>query len=251
MNPTKLFSISRFFTLLKLELYRSRKAVLITFVITFGLLFTGLILETILGYKNVFESHPSSYAFALMMGGFILSSLTFNDLSNTLRRQNYLILPASTLEKYLSMWLLTCICWIIIFTLTYIVYALIANAIGHHLFRNMTYLAFVPFSRVPVGAIKFYIVLQGIFMIAAVHFRGFVFPKTILTLLLFGMVCGIIFYCIMTGLFHSDSEILAEYKPPKGTAVYQLWQAIIWLFWWVLAPLSWVITYIGLKEEEV
>jgi len=55
----------------------------------------------------------------------------------------------------------------------------------------------------------------------------------------------------VAGLFHSDSEILAEYKPPKGTAVYQLWQVIIWLFWWVLPPLCWVITYLGLKEQEV
>jgi hypothetical protein len=231
--------------------YRSRKAILMTFVITFGLLFTGLILETVFGYKKVFESHPSSYAFALLVGGFILSSLTFNDLGNSLRRYNYLILPASTLEKFLSMWFLTCICWIVVFTITFIVYSLIANTIGHLLFRNMTYLAFVPLGRVPLGAIKFYIVLQGIFLIGAVNFRGYVFPKTILTLLLFGLVCGIIFYCVMTGLFHSDSEILAEYKPPKGTAGYQLWQVIIWLFWWVLPPLCWVITYLGLKEQEV
>jgi hypothetical protein len=222
-----------------------------TGVIAFGLLFVGLLLESIFGYEKVIETHPGSFAFTLITGGFILSSLTFNDLSNPLKRYDYLTLPASTLEKFISMWFLTCVCWVVVFTFAYIVYSLIANAIGHLLFRNMTYLAFDPLGKIPLSAIKYYIVLQGIFLIGAVHFKGYVFPKTIFALLLFGLVCGIIFYFTMSDLFQFDGEYISEYSSMKGTTLYQVWLVIQWLFWWMLAPLCWVITYLGLKEQEV
>jgi hypothetical protein len=251
MNLTKYFEPSRIWLLLKMELFRSRKGILITVVITFGLLFAGFLLESIFGYNKVFDSHPGSYAFTLLTGGFILSSLAFNDLSNPLKRYNYLTLPASTLEKFISMWFLTCVCWIVMFTIAFIFYSLTANAMGHLLFSNKTYLSFDPLGRVPIDAIKYYIVLQGIFLIGAVHFKGYVLPKTIFTLLLFGMVCGFIFYFSMSDLFHFDGEYISEYSLMKGTPLYQVWLFMQWMFWWVLAPLCWVITYIGLKEQEV
>jgi hypothetical protein len=242
MNLTKYFEPSRFLLLLKMELFSSRKGILITFVVIFGLLFTGFILGSVFSYEKVFDSHPGSYAFTLITGGFILSSLGFTDLSNPLRRYNYLTLPASTLEKFTSMWFLTCVCWIIIFTLAFIIYTLSANAIGHLFFSNKTYFAFNPFGKIPISAIKYYIVLQGIFLIGAVHFKA---------LLLFGMVCGIIFYLSMSDLFHYNGEYISDYSSLKETMLYQVWLVIQWMFWRVLAPLCWVITYIGLKEQEV
>jgi hypothetical protein len=137
------------------------------------------------------------------------------------------------------------------FTLVFIVYTVTANALGHLLFNNITYLAFEPLGKIPLKAVGFYMVLQGIFLVGAVHFRGYVFPKTIFTLLLFGMVCGIIFYLIMANMFHSDITCTPECNPMKDKTLYQIWMVVQWLFRWVMAPLCWVITYIGLKEQEV
>lgn len=251
MNLRNHINCSRIGLLLKLELCRSKKGILITFVTAFGLLFTGFILESIFGYDKIYASHAGNYVFTLLVGGFILSSLAFGDLSNHLKRYNYLTLPASAFEKFISMWFLTCICWILLFTLVYIVYALTANAAGHLFFSNKVYLAFDPFGKTPLEAIKYYTVLQGIFLIGAVHFKGYVFPKTIFTLLLLGMTCGIIFYFSMADLFRFDSDLITQYSEMKGTPLAQFWQVIQWFFWWILAPLCWVITYFGLKEQEV
>lgn len=251
MNLSDCFEPSRFWLLLKMELFRSRKGFLITFVVTFGLLFTGFILENIFSSSKVFDSHAGNYTFFLLTGGFILSSLAFNDLSNPLRRYNYLMLPGSTFEKFMSMWLLTCAGWIIMFTITYIVYSLIANSIGHLIFKNMTFLAFEPFAKVTINGVRYYIVFQAVFLVGAVHFRGYVFPKTIFTLLLFGMACGIIFYLIMADLIHSGMECPVENNPLQEGILLQIWHVVQWLVKWALAPLSWVITYIGLKEQEV
>jgi len=251
MNLSNYFEPSRFWLLLKMELFRSRKGFLLTFVITFGLLFTGFILENIFGTSRVFDSHQAGYSFFLLTGGFILSSLAFNDLSNPLRRCYYLTLPASTFEKFVSMWLLTCVFWIIMFTLTFIIYALMANSIGHLIFRKITFLAFEPLAATPINSIKYYIIFQVVFMVGAVHFRGYVFPKTIFALLLFGMVCGIIFYVIMADLIHSSDECPAGFNPLKEGTLLQIWHIARWLVWWVMAPLGWVITYAGLQDQEV
>src|SRR3972149_8760573 len=82
MNLSNYIEPSRFWLLLKMELFRSRKGFLLTFVVTFGLLFTGFVLENIFGTDKVYDSHHANYAFFLLIGGFILSSLAFNDLSN-------------------------------------------------------------------------------------------------------------------------------------------------------------------------
>ncbi len=251
MKLSRYFEPSRFWLLLKMEIFRSRKGYLITFVVTFGLLFTGFILENLFGSREVFESHAAGYTFFLLAGGFILSSLSFHDLGNPLKRYHYLALPASTLEKFLSMWFLTCIGWIVMFTLTFIIYALMANSIGHMFFRNTTFMAFEPLAEGSLNAIRFYVVFQVIFLVGAVHFRSYVFPKTIFTLMLFAMLCGIIFYIIMADIIHSDIECTAACNPLQDKTLMQFWTVVQWLVMWLMAPLGWIITFIGLREQEV
>jgi hypothetical protein len=91
--------------------------------------------------------------------------------------------------------------------------------------------------------------LHGIFLAGAAHFKGYPFPKTLLTLVLFCALCGLITYLIMKDMF--DFECTSESNPLVGMPVYSIWLAAEWLFWWILAPLCWVVTYMGLKEQEV
>jgi hypothetical protein len=251
MNLSNYFEPSRFWLLLKMELFRSRKGLLITFVVTFGLLFSGFILENIFSSSKVFDSHAGSYTFFLLIGGFILSSLAFSDLGNQLRRYSYLTLPVSTFEKFLSMWLLTCIGWILMFTINFIIYALIANSAGHFFFRNVTFQAFDPFEITTVIAMGYYIIFQAIFLVGAVHFRGYVFPKTIFVVMLFGMICGLIFYLIMADIIHTADQCPPGYNPFREKSLKQFWHTVSSFGIWLLAPLCWVITYMGLKEQEV
>jgi len=251
MNLLNYFEPSRFWFLLKMELFRSRKAFLITFVVTFGLLFTGFILENIFSSSKVFDAHSSSFGFFLLTGGFILSSLAFSDLGDPLKRYSYLTLPASTFEKFMSMWLLTCICWILMFTITFIIYTLLANSVGHFLFRNVTFRAFDPLDKTTLMTMGYYIIFQAIFLVGAVHFRGFVFPKTIFVLMILGMICGLIFYLLMADIIHTADQCPPGYNPFEEKSLQQFLQSISRFGMWILAPLCWVITYMGLKEQEV
>lgn len=249
MNLTNYFDISRFWLLLKMELFKSRKAIVMTSVITFGLLLVSTLSDPL--FEDGKIEQLNNYASALMVSGFILSSLAFNDLGNDLRRFNYLTLPVSTLERFISMWLLTCIGWLVAFTVAYSVYTWIEIPIARLVYNQMTFETFDPISGATFNIMKYYFVLQGIFLVGAAHFKGYVFPKTLFTLLLFGAICGGVIYLFIAGLLDANTECLSDVNSLEGTAVYSVWLVAKAVFWWLLAPLCWVITFFGLKEKEV
>jgi hypothetical protein len=237
---------------MKMEIFRSLKGILLTFALVFGLLFVmGFVMTIVFDADLSVYSHAGTFAFSLMAGGFILSSLAFNDLSHTLKRYRYLTLPASGFEKFLSMWLLTSLGWVLAFTLAYFIYAVFVNALGSVIFRSISFMPFDPFGHISVQAAKYYFVLQGIFLAGATTFKGYVFPKTMLSLVLFALVCGLVFYLAMHGMFKLDEDYFLKGNTLVKMPVYRFWQLAVWFFWWVLAPLSWVIGYMGLKEKEV
>ncbi len=252
MHLKNYFELSRFWLLLKMELFKSRKGLLMTFVIIFGLLFfVGLLFDCVVEQKKIFEAHPMNYAFTLMVGGFILSSLAFNDLSDTLKRYHYLTLPASTFEKFICMWLLTSVGWVTVFTITYTIYTLLANAIGSVLFSGMTFLVFNPFGNFSVNTMKSYLVLHGIFLVGAAYFKGYVFPKTLLVLILFFTVGGILAYFIMGDEFFNHDCGSGECAVLHEVISHDISVVLQWIFWWMLAPVCWINTYLGLKDQEV
>ena len=252
MKTKNFFDFSRFWLLLKLELFKSRKGVFMTFLITFGLLFfMGMLLGIVTEPDLKSFDHTESYTYALLLGGFILSSLAYSDLGSSLRRYTFLNLPVSTFERFLSMWILTSIVWIVAFTLTYTVYTWVANYIGQLLFSQVTFHAFDPLSEIAITTMKYYFVLQGIFLVGAAHFRGYVFPKTVSVLIVLALVCGTMVYFMLREPFLSEHECVGtECELVDVIGEQPVWAVIKWLFWWVLAPMSWLITYLGLREQE-
>jgi hypothetical protein len=235
-----------------MELFRSRKGLLLIFVISFGLLFFGgLLLDCAIEKKNIFDGHPSNYVFNLMIGGFILSSLAFNDLSDRLKRYHYFTLPASTFEKFICMWLLTSLGWITVFTISYTIYTLIANAIGAVLFSDMKFLPFNPLAISSLNTMKFYFVLHGIFLVGAAYFKGYVFPKTLFALILFFAMGSILAYFIMGDEFLNHDCGVGECAVINEMISHNMSVFLQWIFWWALAPVCWINTYWGLKEQEV
>lgn len=252
MNLKNYFDLSRFWLLLKMELFRSRKGLLMTLVIIFGLLFFGSFLFVCAVEKRkIFDEHGSNYIFHLMVGGFVLSSLAFNDLSNTLKRYHYLTLPASTFEKFFCMWLLTSVGWIALFTITYTFYTLMANAIGAVLFSQMKFVPFDPLGNSTLQIMRAYLVLQSLFLVGAAYFKGYVFPKTLFAAVLFFTVGATLGYFIMGEEFFNHDCGTGECAVLNEVVSHNISLALQWTFWWVLAPVCWLNTYLGLKEQEV
>jgi hypothetical protein len=247
------FDPKRFWLLLKLEFTRNCRGIAMLFFITFGLLFfVGFMLSLMVeGSIKTFEHH-TDYTSSLLIGGFILTSLAFHDLGNPLKRSGYFTLPVSAFEKFLCMWLLTSLGWIVLFTIAYSFYALAANPIGEMVFRNVKFESFNPLGDSALSAMKYYFVLQGVFLVGAAHFRGYAFAKTVFVLLVFVMFFVIVFYFTLLDVFMTEHDCTGydcELLPEIGNQ--PIWRVLMIFFWWILAPLCWVIGYLGIKEQEV
>lgn len=252
MELRNFFVLSRFWWLLRLELFRSRKAIGMILVITLGMLILlGLLLDIIVSQIRLVYDHHENYAASMMIGGFILSSLAFTDLGNSLKRSNYLTLPASTFEKFLSMWLLTSVGWIVLYTITFWLYTVIVNPMASLVFHNIKFQPFEPLGNFSITVIRYYFVLQGIFLVAAAHFRGYVFPKTVFVFVLFALVTSILAYFVMRDTFMVDHECTENCEVLTAIEEHMGWLIAKWFFWWTLAPLCWIVTFLGLKEQEV
>ncbi|MFY0690200.1 MAG: hypothetical protein JXQ90_23705 [Cyclobacteriaceae bacterium] len=246
------FDIKRFWKLIQLEVFRNRRGIIMAMVICFGFMFSmGIILENLVESIKIYDSFPTGYAFSLMIVGFVLTSMAFPDLSTTLKRHGYLTLPVSTLERFLSMWLLTTFGWIVIYTIEYYAYTIIASQIGSILFRHVTFIAFDPFSPFVLQVIMYYIIIQSIFLVGATQFKGYVFPKTLFTIILFSGLCGLIMYYTSKEFSNVDEGLFDGGMAFEGMPSWNFWLFAKTFFYWLLAPLCWIISYLGLKDMEI
>ncbi|HAS46785.1 MAG TPA: hypothetical protein DCS93_40245 [Microscillaceae bacterium] len=245
----KYFDFSRFWLLLKTEMLKGRRAILMTLTIILGIMTVGTFTEPVMDDNKII--HAENFAYGLFIGGFILSSLAFSSLSSSLKSYQYLTLPASTFEKFLSMWLLTCIGWMVVYTLAYSICAPLINLIGQLASNSVVIVPYHPLGGFIVTTLKFYFVLQGVFLVGAVHLKGYVLPKTLFVLVLYGVLCMLIFYLFLGDMVNSEVEQTLNDIDFSITTLHILWSVLEWVFWWLFAPLCWIITFLGLKEKEV
>ncbi len=246
------FSLRRFWSLLKLAYYKNRKVLLMVLGMTFGVLFfLSMLLSVFLDRPAVYD-HTESYVFALLTGGFIVSSLAFSDSDRQLRRIGFLMLPVSKLERLMCAWLLTCIGWLVAFSVGFILYLVIANPVGQALFPGTTFRAFNPFGASAWMTIRVYIVLQSLFLLGAAGFRGYVFPKMLVVLIALMTIVGFAMYFVLKKEFLADHycTVEGECELVDAFAAHPVWNVAQWLFWLALAPLAWVMTYWELKDQE-
>lgn len=250
MNINKYFEPTRFWLLLQLEFHRNKRVICITILTTLGSLFLAALLSNIIegGQDNV--GHVTNYCLAIGIGGFVITSMAFSDLAHTTRRNGYLTLPASIFEKLLSVWMLTCVVWSVMLIVLYVPYTWCVAQLTDTLFKSRAQFDFNPFNEELLGALRGYIILQGIYLIGAIQFRGYAFAKTSLTILIFMAVCGLIFYWIMADVLPFDEVCVSQMGTMEASMVYKFWLALGWLYYWAFAPLCWWIAYLSLKEQE-
>src|ERR1035437_2385025 len=147
MNSNKFFSFSRFYQLLRNDILLNYKKYLLTIV-------GGFILGFILMYMYMpnrfygdtnFKFDASRYfdLFIMCLGGlgaFVGSA--FSELSSKIKMSNYLLMPASTLEKFLRQFVVRAVVGTVIFLFIFWVDTHIARiAVLSHMKNNLGQLA--------------------------------------------------------------------------------------------------------------
>jgi len=188
MEANQYFSLPRFWQLLQREFAQNKKIIfLIAAVIVLVIVFNGLGWA----YNREYEFNEFAYPFYLLVSGFVLTSLSFTDMNRSDNKLFYLTLPSSTLEKFISRWLITGPGFAILFTLLYWFATSVALSLGITIF-DFNIGAFNFFAYEHPLIFQVYLAVQTLFLLGAVYFRKFAIFKTALSTVLFAASLAII-----------------------------------------------------------
>jgi hypothetical protein len=204
------------------------------------------------GYFNVSALVTTGQTF-IFVGGFILTSMAYNEIHTPARSQFYLTLPATTAEKLFSSWFITSIVYVIVTNLVLWFVLLLSNSIAHLAWAT-PWDIYNPFAPTYTQLMAIYMATQSVFFLGALYFRKNNFMKTILSLFVISMIINVITVVFAYLIFgtpgiHTDMEAM---DPGFGYSFMTTLPKIMkGLFYGVLAPFCLVVSYFTLKEREV
>jgi hypothetical protein len=264
MNMNAFFNPKRFWLLIKKDVYTQYK----TYLIGLGAIFCILIvinIASIASYKY-WNFNLVFYPLTLFIGGFIFTSLCFNELYQEQSRISYVMLPASVFEKFVSKLVITSIGYVIVSLIIYFLFSVIVFFFNSLIF-GIAHRIFNPFHPVIWVCVRVYLITQALFLFGAVCFRKNTLVKTILSLFglafvytIFVSAVIVIMYCVFSvnGHIYFSFELFTE-AGPRGVAYPSIIKTITillaynirLLFWFAFAPFLWIITFYRLIEIEV
>lgn len=262
MKITGFFNPMRIWYLLKRDFFVRWK----DYAITIGA-FCGLFLiSMVIGTKtDGLEPgmHYGCIGFILFIYGFIFTSTAFREAHKKLLIHNWLMLPASTLEKFISKLLISSVGFAVASVAVYWIYTLIARLVIE-VFLGAYLPAFNPFDAIVWQMVGHYLILQSIFLLGAVWFRNSNFIKTIVAVVLFSIIISFLsslvawivfndyFWTLVRGDFNFNIDFSAGFDMARlegfgsGAAVL-----IKTIYFGLLAPVCWFGSWLKLRELEV
>jgi hypothetical protein len=189
----------------------------------------------------------------MYIGGYIFTSIGFNELHSPHKAYQYLTLPATTLEKLASVWLLTTIVYVFASLVLLVILAILCNLFA--LFVGSSATSYGELMHYPIHNIVWvFLVTQSVFLLGSCYFRKNNFLKTILALFIVGFVLGV--YATINGYIFFGSEfhsfdgnqmngVMTEFMEETFPGIMKF------LFNYLLAPFFYVVSYFVLKERQV
>ncbi len=250
----------RLFSVLVRDLEEDRKA-LTTYAITILAIISALALIQAFSFR--FTSQPNEgiydglYFGFLFLGGMIFTSLSFSDdLYNRIRNHQFLMLPASPLEKLLSRALISAVIYPVTLTLLFTLASLALEPLLYLLFREPMNL-FNPFSRDYVVSYFHYISVTSVFFLGSIYFRKTHFFKTILAslVILFSLsLVGTVLARLFFFDYFSGWELSHEFQysfVARGSWPVGSYRAVGNIIYFVLLPLfSYTVAYFRIQEVQ-
>jgi hypothetical protein len=172
-----------------------------------------------------------------------LTSVAFKELHNPELAYQYLTLPCSNFERFLSKLLLTSVVYAIALLALYAGFVVLHHALSLVSLNNHYELldAFVGLSWQSIAK---YIILDAVVLLGAAFFKRHVIIKTLLSV-----------FCITTVFSIATGSLSLHLYPFWVPAVLQhadaLSQLVFYSFWIALAPFCWLVTYQRIRECEI
>ncbi|KYG82302.1 hypothetical protein [Roseivirga echinicomitans] len=241
-------SLQRLSSLVKLTLHLNLKRMLYTACIGLGfaILFIVIYWNMDVYYNDmVFSRHEYLFVLSLYISGFIFTGSCFIRFRSKQGTIDYLMLPASNTEKFISEFLLATLVYPLFFLLSYWLFSVIVNGV----LNNISQAFFMPFSFniAPYGLdFMVYFFIQTIFLFGAACFQKIPLMKIVLWALLVAAIIALLFYTAWLNFDYSKgTDELAMNKIFYSSLVYN------WHFLTIPVGLVfWLLAFLKLKEKE-
>jgi len=187
----------------------------------------------------------------LLLGGAVFTSTVMWEFGSSPKRLQYLTIPASHLEKYLSRWVYSLIIYPMFVAIVVYIVSKLFGITWSNEDKEMQRLLF-----------KIYYVGHAVILMFAIWFNRFVLPKTFLSIFAVSTVFAIIMTLIGMivfpelvnkngfGLSMNESISIEPNEWFKNFAEHTLFPTLQFVFWWVIPPFFWVVGYFKMTEKE-
>jgi hypothetical protein len=181
----------------------------------------GLTVLIYLGKFNAGQSenlpvHVVLFPIYLLATGLLFTSMSFQDMHHPLERYQYLMLPCSNIERFLSRYLLTGPLFLLYVMATFTAMDWVANQVTE-MWKDAQAPLFSPFSAESLQIARIYLLLHIAMLTGAICSRSYALLKTALSVLLLIMGLGVVSY-IATRIFYWDAFSWTSWAPSGASA---------------------------------
>jgi hypothetical protein len=188
------------------------------------------------------------------LGGYVFSSSVFSELNSPQRSIHGLTLPVSKLERLVNGWSMSALVYPALAVIGMLFISLITLLV--HGQQSVSNIVLVIFSRSTLNLIGIYIITQSVFLFGAIYFRKHNFFKTVGSLILVQIVFQVIAVITLFALFGTtgpnfevgEATLSPGFEKFLTTTFFEI---IKFVFYYILAPFFWLLTWFGIKEREV
>lgn len=238
-----------------------------------------LLIMLLLNLSDNFRVQPAMgrliplYFIGMFMTGFIFTSLSFSELANKPQGIDYLLFPASQLEKYLSTLLVTTIGFQLIYHFAfYLAYlgidAIVVSHSGQHMKNDLG----DAFSDGPL--VYFYYAWffgQAVMLLGAIYFQKYTLIKTVFLFTIFLLCLYFLNMLFSYGFFGSRmvgwnahfpfvginvmlGEHPSEYAPQTHKFLMlpsSVGDGLLFFAKYLVTPMLWTLGYLRLRDKEM
>lgn len=271
MQPNNVFNVRRMQLYLQKHFTDHYRFYGMGMLVIFGLM-TGIAVLMILVARDPFRRMSELvpfYYIGLFLGGLLFTSRAFNELGSKEKGVDFLMLPASQFEKFITLFLISSIGYLLFYHISsYLSFKIIEGAqltaLNQKIERNYD---FLDNPKEKVYVYYGYVILQAAFLLGATYFHKYSFIKTVLSVFIFGFALWLINCIIVTLLFGFGQEFWKRSVPFLLVAKQEVgpssWHSTVYLIpeWlrntylftikFVIAPVLWTIAYFRLKDQEI
>ncbi len=258
MSVTDYLHPVRIWYLLKRDFNRKWKDYLITMGAAFGLFLLIFIKNAKTGTIH-YDRHYGFISVMIFLLGLIFTSMAFREAHRKLLNHDWLMLPASTLEKFIEKLIMYTVLFPVVSIILYTLFTFISRFVVEVILGEF-FPVFNPFDLEVLRIVKHYVIIQSVFVLGAAWFRSNNFIKTIITLVIISIVLTIFSAAIGWFVFKDyfwalirnyDISMEMGAGSQLESFVMRMVSLLQFIYFVLLVPVCWFGSWLKLTEVEV